>query len=51
MCNLYRLTRSQDEIRRLFEVEADRTGNLPSLPGIFSNTAAPIVHVPAPQPR
>lgn len=45
MCNLYALTKSQDEIRRLFEVAIDRTGNLPSLPGIFPNTAAPIVHV------
>ena len=45
MCNLYALTKSQDEIRRLFEVEADRTGNLPPLPGIFPNTAAPIVHI------
>ena len=45
MCNLYSLTRSQDEIRRLFGVEDDRAGNLPSLPGIFPNTAAPIVHL------
>lgn len=45
MCNLYALTKSQDEIRRLFEVETDRTGNLPPLPGIFPNTAAPIIHV------
>lgn len=45
MCNLYALTKSQDEIRRLFEVETDRTGNLPPLPGIFPNTAAPVVHV------
>ncbi|CAO4164117.1 SOS response-associated peptidase [Methylorubrum extorquens] len=45
MCNLYALTKSQDEIRRLFEVDTDRTGNLPPLPGIFPNTAAPIVHV------
>ena len=42
MCNLYSLARSQDEIRRLFKVETDRTGNLPPLPGIFPNTAAPI---------
>jgi putative SOS response-associated peptidase YedK len=45
MCNLYALTKSQDEIRRLFEVAVDHTGNLPSLPGIFPNTAAPVVHV------
>ena len=41
MCNLHALTKSQDEIRRLFEVETDRAGNLPPLPGIFPNTAAP----------
>ncbi|WHQ68614.1 SOS response-associated peptidase [Methylorubrum extorquens] len=45
MCNLYALTKSQDEIRRLFAVETDQAGNLPPLPGIFPNTAAPIVHV------
>ena len=45
MCNLYSLTKSQDEIRRAFRIDADRTGNLPPLPGIFPNTAAPIVHV------
>ena len=45
MCNLYALAKSQDEIRRLFEVETDRTGNLPPLPGIFPNTAAPIVQI------
>lgn len=45
MCNLYSLTRSQDEIRRAFRIDADRTGNLPPLPGIFPNTAAPVVHV------
>ena len=45
LCNLYALTKSQDEIRRLFEVETDRAGNLPPLPGIFPNTAAPVVHV------
>ncbi len=45
MCNLYSLTRGQDAMRRLFRIEQDRTGNLPTLPGIFPNTAAPIVHV------
>ncbi len=43
MGNLCALTKSQDEIRRLFEVETDRTGNPPPLPGIFPNTATPIV--------
>ena len=45
MCYLYALTKSQDEIQRLCEVAVDHTGNLPSLPGIFPNTAAPVVHV------
>ncbi|MFY9289246.1 MAG: SOS response-associated peptidase family protein [Methylorubrum rhodinum] len=45
MCNLYSLTKSQDEIRRAFRIDTDRAGNLPPLPGIFPNTAAPIVHV------
>ena len=45
MCNLYSLTKSQDEIRRAFRIDTDRTGNLPPLPGIFPNTAAPIIHV------
>ncbi|MFG5121035.1 SOS response-associated peptidase [Methylorubrum sp. POS3] len=44
MCNLYSLTKSQDEIRRAFRIDDDRTGNLPPLPGIFPNTAAPIIH-------
>ncbi|GJD82473.1 SOS response-associated peptidase [Methylobacterium haplocladii] len=45
MCNLYSLTKGQAAIRDLFKVETDRAGNLPSLPGIFPNYAAPIVHV------
>jgi putative SOS response-associated peptidase YedK len=43
MCNLYSLTRSPDEIRRLFRIERDTTGNLPSLPGIFPDQLAPVV--------
>ncbi len=45
MCNLYSLTRSQDEIRQLFAVAQDHTGNLPPLPGIFPDYPAPIVRV------
>ena len=45
MCNLYSLTTNQEAIRRLFGVDRDDTGNLPSLPGIFPNYEAPIVHV------
>ena len=43
MCNLYSLTRSQDEIRRIFAVKRDDTGNLPPLPGIFPDQLAPVV--------
>ncbi|MGJ4946489.1 SOS response-associated peptidase [Bradyrhizobium sp. HKCCYLS1011] len=45
MCNLYSMTKNADAIRRLFGVDAgqDRTGNLPSLPGIFPDYSAPIV--------
>ena len=43
MCNLYSLTKGQDAIRRLFGVARDHTGNLPPLPGIFPDYAAPIV--------
>ncbi|GJE02352.1 SOS response-associated peptidase [Methylobacterium isbiliense] len=43
MCNLYSLTRSQDEIRRLFAVGRDDAGNLPPLPGIFPDQLAPVV--------
>lgn len=45
MCNLYSLTRSQQAIRELARAMADRTGNLPPLPGIFPDYAAPIVRV------
>lgn len=43
MCNLYSMTKNQDAIRRLFRVDRDLTGNLPPLPGIFPDYAAPIV--------
>jgi putative SOS response-associated peptidase YedK len=43
MCNLYSLTTSQDAIRQLVRVLTDRTGNMPPLPGIFPDYAAPIV--------
>jgi putative SOS response-associated peptidase YedK len=45
MCNLYSMTRNVDAIRRLFGIDPsrDRTGNLPSLPGIFPDYPAPIV--------
>jgi putative SOS response-associated peptidase YedK len=43
MCNLYSLTRSQDEIFQLARAMRDLTGNLPPLPAIFPDTMAPVV--------
>mgnify|MGYP003144528854 FL=1 len=40
MCNLYSLTKGQQAIREIFRVVHDRTGNLPSLPGIFPDGMA-----------
>ncbi|GBU16934.1 hypothetical protein AOPFMNJM_4248 [Methylobacterium jeotgali] len=39
--NLYSVSRSQDEIRRLFEIDDDRAGNLP-LPSIFPDQMGPV---------
>ena len=43
MCNLYSVTKGQQAIRDLTRAMSDRTGNLPPLPGIFPDYAAPIV--------
>jgi putative SOS response-associated peptidase YedK len=43
MCNLYSVTKGQAAIRELTGAMIDRTGNLPSMPGIFPDYAAPIV--------
>ena len=43
MCNLYSMTTNQEAIRRLFKIAVDNTGNLPSLPGVYPDYAAPIV--------
>jgi len=43
VCNLYSLTKGQQAIREWAGVMADRTGNLPPLPAIFPDYAAPIV--------
>jgi hypothetical protein len=40
---LYSLTKGQQAIRELSRAMADRTGNMPPLPGIFPDYAAPIV--------
>jgi putative SOS response-associated peptidase YedK len=43
MCNLYSVTKGQQAIRELTRAMHDRTGNLPPLPGVFPDYAAPIV--------
>ncbi|NNM75089.1 SOS response-associated peptidase [Enterovirga aerilata] len=43
MCNLYSVTTNQEAIRGLFRVGRDLTGNLPWLPAVFPDYAAPIV--------
>jgi putative SOS response-associated peptidase YedK len=45
MCNLHSITRSQEAIRRLFQVMRDRAGNLPSLPAVYPDSLAPVVHI------
>jgi putative SOS response-associated peptidase YedK len=43
MCNLYSLPKGQQAIRELTGAMSDQTGNLPILPGVFPDYAAPIV--------
>jgi putative SOS response-associated peptidase YedK len=43
MCNLYSYTKGQAAIRELAKALNDRTGNLPTMPGIFPDYPAPIV--------
>lgn len=43
MCNLYSMTKSQQAIREAYGAMVDRTGNLPSMPGVFPDYPAPIV--------
>jgi putative SOS response-associated peptidase YedK len=43
VCNLYSMTTNQQAIRELTKAMTDRTGNMPPLPGIFPDYAAPIV--------
>jgi putative SOS response-associated peptidase YedK len=45
MCNLYSMTKPQDAMRAIYRVVRDRTGNLPSMPGIFPDYPAPIVRM------
>jgi putative SOS response-associated peptidase YedK len=43
MCNLYSITKGQQAIREFTRAMSDRVGNLPPLPGVFPDYAAPIV--------
>ena len=43
MCNLYSMTKGPQAIREFARAIRDHTGNLPPLPGIFPDYAAPIV--------
>ena len=43
MCNLYSITTNQQAIREFTRAMVDRVGNLPLLPGVFPDYAAPIV--------
>lgn len=43
MCNLYRMTSSQQAIRDITGALRDLAGNLPSLPDIYPDQAAPII--------
>jgi putative SOS response-associated peptidase YedK len=43
VCNLYSMTTNQEAIRRLFGIDVDATGNLPPMPGVYPDYAAPIV--------
>ena len=43
VCNLYSMTGAQTAVIELVEAMTDSTGNVPSLPGIFPDQAAPVV--------
>ena len=43
MCNLYSITKGQQAIREFTRAMTDRAGNLPPMPGVFPDYAAPIV--------
>lgn len=43
MCNLYSLRTGPVELRRVFGIARDRTGNLPPMPAIFPDQMAPVV--------
>lgn len=39
------MTKNQEAIRRLFKVTRDNAGNMPSLPAIFPDGVAPVIHM------
>ena len=43
MCNLYSINKGQQAIREFTRAMTDRAGNLPPMPGVFPDYAAPIV--------
>jgi hypothetical protein len=43
MCNLYSQTKSREQIRRLFRMDRDTTGNQPPLSGIYPDQLAPVI--------
>ncbi|MFZ0205078.1 MAG: SOS response-associated peptidase family protein [Roseiarcus sp.] len=43
MCNLYSITKGPQAIRDLARAMRDTTGNLPPIPGVFPDYAAPVV--------
>lgn len=43
MCNLYSVTTNQQAIREIAGALTDDTGNLPPMPGVYPDYAAPIV--------
>lgn len=43
MCNLYSLTKGQQAIREFARATSDTTGNLPPMPAVFPDYAAPVV--------
>jgi putative SOS response-associated peptidase YedK len=45
MCNLNSVTKGQEAIRRLFEIQRDMTGNLALLPGVYPDSMAPVVRL------
>jgi putative SOS response-associated peptidase YedK len=45
MCNLYAITTPQSALRDFLRATRDGAGNLPSLPAVFPDAAAPIVRM------